>query len=457
MAVDRGEGTALHLQVERGLREAICAGRLLPGTALPSTRSLAQDLGTSRGVIVEAYDQLIAEGYLVARRGSTTRVAKTGGRVTNGVPVEPKQRPMRYDFRLGVPNPGAFPRQAWLSSLRQVLKDMPDSMFLYGDDAGAAELRVALSDYLGRVRGVIAEPNRVVVCSGFSQGLLLVCQVLRQRGARRVVMEDPSQTHQREVVTRAGLEPVGIPVDECGLRTELLGGANADAVVVTPAHQYPTGAVLAPERRQELCSWAEARQAVVVEDDYDAEYRYDREPIGALQGLSPERVVYASTVSKILAPSLRLGWLVLPSWLAPAVAEAKGNDDLGSPSIDQLALADFISTGRLDRHLRRNRAVYRSRRDALVAALEEHLPDVEIQGVAAGLHLVVKLPHGVTEERLVAAAAERSVGVEAIGRHRFSASTGEPAILLGYGTIPETSIEPGIARLGLALKDSSKT
>jgi GntR family transcriptional regulator / MocR family aminotransferase len=451
VSLDRKSGPALHLQIERSLRDAIRSGRLPSGSTLPSSRVLARDLGISRGVVVEAYDQLIAEGYLVGRRGSATRVAMTTSLTAPEIVSEPTEPPPRYDFRLGVPNLASFPRQEWLASLRQVLKEMQDTTFRYGDPQGTTELREALSAYLGRVRGVIADPSRVVICSGFAQGLTLVCRALRERGARRVVMEDPCQSHQRAIVERTGLEPVGIPVDERGLRSDLLGDVRADVAVVTPAHQFPTGAVLAPDRRLELRAWAERQDAVIVEDDYDAEYRYDREPIGALQGLSPERVIYASSASKTLAPCLRLGWLVVPWWLAPEVAKAKAFDDLGSPAIEQLALANFISTGRFDRHLRRNRTVYRRRRDALVAALDRHLPDVEIRGVAAGLHLFGKLPEGIDEAHLVEAAVELMVGTEGISRHRFPGSPGPPAILLGYGTIAEAAIEPGVRRLERAI------
>jgi GntR family transcriptional regulator/MocR family aminotransferase len=454
MRLDRKNGPALHLQIERELRDAIRSGRLPSGTSLPSSRSLARDLGISRGVIVEAYDQLIAEGYLIARHGSATRVAKTGAHVAHEVVPESTSSRPRYDFRLGVPNLAGFPRQEWLASLRRVLKETPDGTFGYPDPQGVADLRAALAAYLGRVRRVTVESKRIVICSGFGQGLFLVCQALKQRGARRVVMEDPFQGDQRAIVARAGLEPVNVPVDEHGLRADLLSGITADAAVVTPAHQYPTGAVLAPERRVELCSWAERQDAVVIEDDYDAEYRYDREPIGALQGLSPERVIYAGSTSKTLAPCLRLGWLVLPSWLVTAVAQGKFNDDHGSPSIEQLALADFVSSGRFDRHLRRNRAIYRRRRDALVAALHEHVPEAEVAGIAAGLHLVATFPEGIDEKRLVDAAAGQSVGVKGMSPHRFFGSSGPPAILMGYGAISEAAIEPGIRRLKQAIEDA---
>jgi GntR family transcriptional regulator/MocR family aminotransferase len=451
LKLDRGAGPPMHVQIEHELRDAIRGGRLLPGTPLPSSRALAQDLDISRGVIVEAYDQLIAEGYLVARRGSATRVAKTAARAAQEVAVEPPSTRSRYDFRLGVPNLGGFPRQEWLASLRKVLKDAPDAAFGYSDPQGVRELREVLAGYLGRVRGVSTDPSRIVICSGFGQGLMLVCQVLKRRGARRVVFEDPFQSEQRAIVAAAGLEPVDVAVDEHGLRTDLLADVTADAVVVTPAHQFPTGAVLGPRRRVELCSWAERVGAVVIEDDYDAEYRYDREPIGALQGLAPERVVYTGSASKTLAPCLRLGWLILPSWLVTPVAEAKFNDDHGSPALEQLGLSDFISSGRFDRHLRRNRAMYKQRRDALVSALTKHLPEAKVEGVAAGLHLVVTLPEGIDEAQLIDAAAERSVGVTGMARYRSFGSAGPPAILLGYGAIAEAAIAPGIRRLEKAL------
>src|SRR4029453_18770627 len=281
---------------------------------------------------------------------------------------------LRYDFRPGVPALDTFPRTALLTSLGKALRQVPDAALGYGDPRGLPTLREALAAYLGRVRGVEAAAERVLVCWAFAQGLGLVGRTLRRRGASRLAVEDPVHSGQRRIVAHAGLEPVPIRVGERGLMVDLLAEGLADAVLVTPAHQFPTGAVLAPERRAALVEWAQRHDAVVVEDDYDAEYRYDREPIGALQGLAPERVIYAGSASKTLAPGLRLGWLVLPAWLIDAVAEEKSPDDLASPVLEQLAFADLLAQGGVDRHLRRNRAVYRARRDALVAALAAHLP-----------------------------------------------------------------------------------
>jgi GntR family transcriptional regulator/MocR family aminotransferase len=450
LPVRRGSGT-LRAQLERHLREAVRSGRLRPGSALPSSRVLAEQLEISRGVVVEAYDQLAAEGYLVARPGSATRVADAA--LVGAAPARPAapSRPLRYDFRPGVPAVDTFPRSAWLASLRKTLKEAPHTALGYGDARGQQPLREALAAYLGRVRGVAADPELVLVCSGFAQGTALVCRALRRRGARRVAMEDPCHPGQRAIVVASDLEPVPVPVDDHGIRVDHLETAGAEAVLVTPAHQFPTGTVLGPERRTALVEWAQRHQAVIVEDDYDAEYRYDREPIGAVQGLAPDRVVYAGSASKTLAPALRLGWLVLPAWLSGAVAEEKALDDLASPALEQLAFTDLLAGGEVDRHLRRNRARYRSRRDALVAALGAYAPQVRVRGIAAGLHVVAQLPPQAEEATVVAAARSRSVGVYPMSDYRFGAGTRPAALVLGYGGLGEPAIKQGVRLLALAI------
>jgi GntR family transcriptional regulator/MocR family aminotransferase len=447
-----GAGT-LRAQLERQLREAVRSGRLLPGSDLPSSRVLAEQLQISRGVVVEAYDQLVAEGYLVARWGSATRVADAA--LVGAAPPRPAapSRPVRYDFRPGVPALDAFPRSAWLASLRKALQEAPHAALGYGDARGQQALRQALAAYLGRVRGVAADPERVLVCSGFAQGMALVCRALGRRGARRVALEDPCHPGQRAIVAASGLEPVPVPVDDQGIQVDRLATLGADAVLVTPAHQFPTGVVLAPQRRGALVEWAQRNDAVIVEDDYDAEYRYDREPIGAVQGLAPDRLVYAGSASKTLAPALRLGWLVLPAWLVEAVAQEKALDDLGSPALEQLALADLLARGEVDRHLRRNRARYRSRRDTLVSALGVHAPQVSIRGIAAGLHAVAELPPQADEATVVAAARRRSVGVYPIGDYRFGGSALPAALVLGYGGLGESAIQQGVRLLAGAISD----
>jgi GntR family transcriptional regulator/MocR family aminotransferase len=454
LPVRREPGVTLRAQLERHLREAVRSGRLRPGSALPSTRALAEQLGIARGVVVEAYDQLVAEGYLVARQGAATRVADAA--LVGAVPPRPAAppRPLRYDFRPGVPALETFPRSAWLASLRKALQQAPHAALGYGDPRGQPALRQALVAYLGRVRGVAADPQQVLVCSGFAQGTALVCRALGRRGARRVAMEDPCHPGQRAIVAASGLEPVPVPVDDQGIQVDRLAAVGADAVLVTPAHQFPTGTVLAAERRGALVAWAQRHDAVIVEDDYDAEYRYDREPIGAVQGLAPDRVVYAGSASKTLAPALRLGWLVLPAWLTDAVAEQKALDDLASPALEQLAFAELLAGGGVDRHLRRNRARYRARRDALVTALAAHAPQVRVRGIAAGLHAVAELPPQTEEATVEAAARRRSVGVYPMRDYRFGGRGAAPAALvLGYGGLGEPAIRRGVALLALAISD----
>jgi GntR family transcriptional regulator/MocR family aminotransferase len=449
--LDRASPLGLRDQIERGLRDGIREGRLHPGTKLPSSRTLATRLHVARGVVVEAYAQLAAEGWIVSRQGSGTRVAPGTAAPAEDPEPWPFQTPYPHDFALGLPDLGAFPRAAWLSATRRVLRDAPDARFGHPDPRGVPALRAALAAYLGRQRGVITTGDRIVITNGFWQGLAVVCAALRARGIQRVAMEDPSFVYHRHVIQRAGLEPIPVPVDEAGLRTDRLALTDAQAVLVTPAHQSPTGSVLAPERRTALIAWAQERDAIVIEDDYDAEHRYDREPVGALQGHAPEHVIYGGSASKTLAPALRLGWVAVPAALRTAVATEKGYADGGSPVLEQLVLADLIERGDLDRHLRRTRAANRRRRDALAEALAEHLPQARLRGVAAGLHAQLDLPEGSDEQAVVAAAAKRGVRVEGVGTHRFA--PGPPALLLGYGAMTEQGIRRGVEALAAAVAD----
>jgi GntR family transcriptional regulator/MocR family aminotransferase len=444
------DGAPLRAQLEVQLRDAVRAGRLAPGVALPSTRALARELGVSRGVVVDAYAQLSAEGYLLAHQGAPTRVADAAAAAPRAATTPAAERPPRYDFRTGGPDVSLFPRGAWLASLRRALRDAPDARLDYGDPRGAPELRRALARYLGRVRGVACEPERVVVTSGMAQGMAIFARAMAARGERTIAMEDPSSAPGRGQLAANGLEIVPVAVDDHGLRVAELEGSPARSAMVTPAHQFPLGVVLAPGRRAALIDWASRTGALVLEDDYDAEYRYDRQPVGAVQGLAPEHVAYAGSVSKTLAPALRLGWLVPPERLVDAVTEAKASDDLGTPVVEQLALADFLERGELDRHLRRTRAVYRRRRDALVGALARALPNHPPAGVAAGLHLVVPLPPGADESALLDAARARGLGLSGLSEHRIE--PGPPALLLGYGRIAEATIAPAVRALADSLR-----
>jgi GntR family transcriptional regulator / MocR family aminotransferase len=448
----RDSRVALHRQIETAIRDAIRAGRLPRGASLPPTRLLAADLGVSRGVVVEAYQQLVAEGYLTSRAGSFTRIAIGPERAERAVRPAPPEAPA-VDFSPCRADVSHFPRTAWLRSVRRVLREAPDEQFGSVGGRGAPALHRALAEYLNRVRGTSARPDDVVVCTGYAQGIALVIEVLVKSGAKRLAVEDPCADDDAVPVARgAGLEVVGVPVGDDGVRVDALDRIDADALVLTPSHQWPTGAVLSADARSAVLRWAQLRGALIVEDDYDAEYRYDRAPVGAMQGLAPDRVIYAGTASKTLAPGLRLGWLVAPSELVAAIAEAKTLADRGSPILDQLAFADFLARGEFDRHLRRMRPLYRRRRDALLRALRERIPELEPAGIAAGLHLVAYLPDGLDEAAVVDAAARRGVAVDGLGPYRVSRA-GRPGLIFGYAALGERLIDDGVELLAEAVAE----
>ncbi len=447
LALVRGDRRQpLGRQIEDQLRDRIRAGRLAAGDELPSTRALAAQLEVSRRLIVETYAQLSVEGYLDVRQGARPVVSGNHVAASADTPDEDDAGPPPlYDLRPSLPDLSGFPRTAWLRSLRAASSAITDADLGYGDPRGVLELRVAVAAYLARVRGVATSPARIVITSGYTQALNLVCAVLAERGGTSIALEAPSNPEQAEIATRAGLAPTGVPVDELGVRVDRLAETTAAAVVVTPAHQHPTGVVLAAERRAQLLDWLRSAGAYAIEDDYDAEYRYDRQAIGALQGLDPNTVAYAGSVSKTLAPALRLGWLALPQELVGPVAAEKVLADQGSPRLDQLALADFLERGELDRHLRRMRTIYRRRRDALRAALADHLPGATVTGVAAGLHLAVEMP-GKDERAVRAAASERRVLLGVLSDYFDPPGDRAPTVLLGFARLPEAGAAPA-ARL----------
>lgn len=451
LTLDRDRGVPLRTQLEQQFRAAIRSGRLGAGERVPSSRALSAALGLSRGLVQECYAQLQAEGYLVTRGGSATRVAATatGARARPGDPARPPQRRLAADFASGVPDLSLAPREAWAWAVREACRSAPNAEFAYGDPAGSPRLRQTLAGYLRRVRAADAAAGHVIICSGMAQGLGLVLRVLADRGVTRVGFEDPGQMASIPAAAAwAGVEAVGVPVDDRGIDVTALDAAGAGAVVVTPAHQWPTGVVLAPERRLALVDWAARRDALIIEDDYDAEFRYDRGPVGAVQGLAPERVVALGTVSKSLAPVLRLGWILSPPGLASALAEAKHAADRGSPGLDQLALAILLESGRYDRHLRRMRAEYAARRETLVAALAEHAPDVRLTGLAAGFHAVAHLPPSAAEDAVIGAARSRSVGLYGMSAFRSGHRPGPPQLVLGFGNTNQRAIREGIIVLG---------
>lgn len=442
----------LRSQLERELRDAVRSGRLRPGSRLPSSRALADELDLSRGVVVEAYSQLIAEGYLVARPGDGTRVAEGLARQPPAPRVtRPAATRIRYDLRSGVPDLSFFPRREWQAASTTVLRELPDTALAYGSTRGQRRLRTALSDYLGRVRAVVADPSRMLISAGATSGLGILLLALRERGAVRIAVEDPAWSAIPDAVAQAGLEVVPVPVDEAGLKTSELQGTQADAVVLSPAHQYPTGAVLSPQRRSELIGWARRNGKLIVEDDYDAEYRYDREPIAALQGLAPDCVAYLGTVSKTLAPGLRLGWLLVPSHLVGEVSAQHGITRAMPSALVQATYATMLERGDIDRHLRRTRRHYHSRRNALVRALTRWLPQARIAGASAGLHLIAWLPRDHDEAAIADAAANRGVAIHTLHQDCAVTAPAEPALLLGYGLTPEPAIPRAVEDLARSM------
>ncbi|MER8059287.1 aminotransferase class I/II-fold pyridoxal phosphate-dependent enzyme [Streptomyces sp. SID8366] len=441
-------GVDLHLEpagpggLRRGLtdalREAVRTGRLAPGTRLPSSRSLAADLGVARNTVGEAYADLVAEGWLTARQGSGTRVAERAVVPPSG-PARRPRVPARPAHNLvpGTPDLAAFPRAEWARAARRALTAAPNEALGYGDPRGRVELRTALAGYLARVRGVRCDPDDLVVTAGFSHALRLLGPVLRARGVRSVAVESYGLDVYWGLLQAAGLATPALPWDELGTDPGPL--TSKGAVLLTPAHQFPMGLPLHPDRRAAVVDWARRTDSLVLEDDYDGEFRYDRQPVGALQGLDPDRVVYLGTASKSLAPGIRLGWMVLPPALTREVLTAKGHADTVGV-LEQLTLAEFLTSGAYDRQVRAARSRYRRRRDALAAAVAERAPGVRVTGVAAGLHALLRLPPG-TESSVVQAAAWQGLALHGLSFHRHPEAVAEPvdALVVGYGTPPDSA------------------
>ncbi|MEU6041602.1 PLP-dependent aminotransferase family protein [Actinomadura sp. NPDC047616] len=501
LPLDRSAGR-LATQIAAGFRAAIRSGRLAPGTRLPSSRDLSRDLDVSRGVVVAAYEQLVAEGFLLARRGDGTRVAPlarpdetppprlapwddaptapapqakaTVRRApavdapspragTSAAAHDPAAEPrdaggeFAYDLWPGIPDLAAFPRARWLATMRAVLRDVPNDELIYPDPAGVPALRAELAGYLGRVRAAHAGPEQVLVMNGVAQGLAATVRLLAEEGHRVLAVEDPTSVRQLPMLEATGIRLVRVPVDRDGLDVDALVRTQARAVLVTPAHQYPTGVVLAPHRRAALIAWARRTGGLILEDDYDAEFRYDRDPVGCMQGIAPEHVVLFGSVSKSLAPAMRLGWAVAPPHLAERLRAYRAQTDLGNPVLEQYALARFIADGGYDRHLRVMRRQYRSRRDALVKALRAHAPNAAVRGISAGIHLYLELPRGCDEEAVVASAARAGVAVAGAAPMWSAARAGQapPALVLGYARLPEARLARAAELLGRAITEGA--
>jgi len=434
----------LGLQIERQIRELIRSRSLGRGAALPSTRALAADLGVSRGVVVRAYSQLAAEGYIRLRRGASPLVAAEAREpeeilFQGDVPIAGA----RFNLRPDLPDLALFPRAEWIAASRASLQRAANTDLAYGEPFGAARLRRQLAPFLARTRGVVATADRTSVLAGSSQVLFVLASVLRSWGVARIGVEDPGHRWRTNALRASGLEVVPVPLDEEGLRVDRFG--DLAAVVVSPEHHFAAGASLSPARRRELVEWAVAGDRLVIEHDYDGHFRHDRLHPGALQGLAPEHVAYVGTASALLAPTLRLGWAVLPVRLAEPLASQAFGIGLSAPRLSQLALAELIERGRLDRHLRKARAAYRRRREVLVEELGRRLPGVEVRGASAGLHVTALLPEGIDEAEVLRAA--RACGFALDGVNENALVPRPPGLILGFGAEPEPTLRRAVGEL----------
>ncbi|MEV0644941.1 PLP-dependent aminotransferase family protein [Phytomonospora sp. NPDC050363] len=441
----RRRGLARDLAAQ--LREAVRDGRLAAADRLPPSRALAADLGVSRGVVVEAYAQLVAEGFFTSAQGSGTRVADVPQRPAAPQPPPAPPPPKGPNLRVGTPDLTAFPRRQWLAATRHVLNTLPHHAFGYPDPGGVTSLREVLAGYLRRVRAAGVTADDITIVGGVAHGLSLLMRAL---GTRDLAVEDPTSTRQLPLLTSAGARLIPVPVDAEGMDMAALARTDATAVLLTPAHQYPTGVVLSAARRAALGEWLDRPGTVAIEDDYDAEFRYDRDPVGCLQGLRPDSTVLIGSVSKALAPGLRLGWIAAPPAITAALHRMRAETDLGSPMLEQHVLARFIESGEYDRHVRAMRQRYRARRDALVAALARHIPGSLAHGVSAGQHLFVELPPGTDEAAVVAGARGVGLDIPGGGEYRLSAS-GPPALVIGFAGLTERAIEDIVRRLATVI------
>jgi GntR family transcriptional regulator/MocR family aminotransferase len=433
-------------QIEGRLRELIRSEGLPVGAELPSTRALAADLAVSRGVVVGAYSQLAAEGYIALRRSAAPVVA-TSGRMPDEVPVDPE---VHFRRATCLPDAGLFPRAQWLAAMRTALHRARGQDFAYGEPLGAAGLRRQLAAFLTRTRGVFATPDRTCVFAGSSQALHALASVLRANGAARIGVEDPGHRWRTRTIAASGLEIVPVPVDGDGLRVDRLPNDIA-AVVVSPDHHFPLGVALSSARRRALLDWAVSGERLVIEHDYDSHFRYDRSPSSALQPLAPEHVAYVGTASALLAPTVRIGWAVPPARLVAPLVEHVFATAIATSRMTQLTLAEFVARGYLDRHLRKSAAVYRRRRDALVAALARHVPEAAVTGGAVGLYLSLSLPETTDEAKLLADALRRGVVLDGSNEHALTPQP--PGLAFGFAGGPEDALRYAARLLAEAVRE----
>jgi len=440
--------------LEAALRSAIQTGRFRPDARMPSSRALAGDLGVARNTVVEIYGQLVAEGWLIATAGSGTVVGHRTEPRRAAVADAPSRVSVSsagtYDLSGGTPDPTGFPRAAWLAAARRALREAPADAFGYQGSRGRPELRAALAEYLARVRDVYVQADQIIICLGAMHGLRLIGKALRGLGHTTWATESYGWAWHRRAASGLGFTLRVVPVDDEGAQVEQFG--NAGSMLLSPAHQFPLGVALSPKRRVEAVNWAKTTNSILIEDDYDGEFRHDRRPVGALQSLAPEQVIYVGTASKSLSPALRLGWMVVPPHLVRPILAAKTVSDGHNSTIDQLTLAEFIRSGNYDRHVRRSKLLYRRRRDLLVATTQQ-FETIRIKGIAAGMHALLELPPTLEEAAVVEHARGQGLrldGLSAFAAQPLAQQRG-PALVIGYGAAEEGTFPEALKRLSQTL------
>ena len=433
------------------LRDAVRSGRLAPGTMLPPSRSLAIDLGLARNTVAEAYAELVAEGWLASRQGAGTWVVNVSGAAVPATPRGVRVIPT-HNLMAGSPDVSEFPRAAWVAATRRALAKAPTEALRMGDPRGRPELREALTEYLARARGVRTSPESIVICAGVRHAVELLARVV----GGPIAVEAYALFIFREAIAALGVGTVPIGLDEFGAVVSDLDALDVPAVLLTPAHHNPQGMSLHPSRRTAVVEWAQRTGGFVLDDDYDGEFRYDRQPVGALQALCPERVAYLGSTSKSLAQTLRLGWMALPDDLVDPVIDAAGGSQFYVDAINQLTMAEFITSGQYDRHIRKMRARYRRRRDTIVEALAGF--DVGISGLAAGVNVLLTLPDG-SEHEVLRRAGEADIALQGLSRmrHPLAGSDNRDGVIVGFAAPSEHAFPAAVEALCRVLAASGLT
>lgn len=459
LSIEKDRELPLTRQIVDQISSAILSGRLQPGEQLPSTRELASTLRISRNAIMDAYEQLVAEGYLVSRSGSGTYVEdgvylESGhqSKLSSSKDTVNNILTSYIDFRSGLPNLELFPYKKWGYLAQEICGEAESSIWSYGDPQGREELRGTLAGYLHRTRGVNCHPGQILITSGAVQALTLVAKLLLN-DQRPFIIEEPSNNDIRSIFCSSGSPLIPIQVDQFGIKTQLLPVENHPAFVfTTPSHQFPLGGNLPVKRRVELIQFARKSSCFIVEDDYDSEYRYEGFPVSSLQGLDPYRVLYIGSFSKILSPALRLGYIVVPENLVQPCREIKRLLDLHSPTLEQLVMAKFIKEGHLGKHIARMKKLYKSRRDHVVKELNTVFSgSIQISGDKTGLHLIVQFPGRIFDDQLLNACLEAGVRVYPVEEHALIKGYHQDKILLGYGHLEVEKIIEGIRKLANVL------